>query len=208
MSSVRCRRLGQQNLERVDAEHQVLAKLARLDHVVQPAMRGADKAHIDCERIVLAHPTNLAAFEHAEQLGLHRLGQLADLVQKHRPAVGHFEQPDAMLVGPRETSFAMAEQLAFDEVLRQRPAIDRHERLIGPQALLVEGSGDEFLAGPGFAEDQHARMCRGHFGDKLADAIHVRRIADQSCRSLDPLEPPLERPILVRQLAFLEHALE
>ena len=71
------------------------------------------------DRLVLADAANLAAFQHAQQLGLHRLGQLADFVEEDRAAVGHFEQADAMLVGAGERAFAMAEQLAFDQRLGQ-----------------------------------------------------------------------------------------
>src|SRR6266567_3074327 len=97
------------NLERVDAKHQVLAEIAAIDHIVEPPVRGADQPDIDGDRFVLADSANLAAFEHAEQLRLHRLRQFADFIEKHRATVGHFEQPDAMLIGPRKTSLAMAE---------------------------------------------------------------------------------------------------
>ena len=92
----------QVNFERVDAVHQVFAEIAGFDHFVQVAMRGADDAHIDGERLVFADAANLAAFQHAQQLGLHRLGQLADFVEEHRAAVGDFEQTDAVLVGTGE----------------------------------------------------------------------------------------------------------
>ena len=123
------------------------------DHFVQIAMRGANDAHIDVDRLVLADAANLAALQHAQQLGLHRFGQLADFVEKDRAAVGDFEQADAMLVGAGERAFAMAEQLAFDQRLGQRAAIDRHKRHLGPRALLVNGAGDQLLAGAGLAQE-------------------------------------------------------
>jgi len=48
-------------------------------------------------------------FRAPEELGLHRLGQLADLVEENRAAVGHFKEADAMIVGTSERAFAMAE---------------------------------------------------------------------------------------------------
>ena len=53
----------QLDLERVDAEHQVFAKVAVGDHLFQVAVRGADHAHVDDERFVLADAANLAAFQ-------------------------------------------------------------------------------------------------------------------------------------------------
>jgi hypothetical protein len=40
---------------------------------------------------------------------LHRLGQLADFIQKDRAAVGNFEQSNPMFVGARKSTLAMAE---------------------------------------------------------------------------------------------------
>ena len=194
----------QVNLERVDAEHQVFAELAFGDHLLQVAVRGADHAHVDDERLVVAHAADFAAFQHPQQLGLHRLGQLADLVEKQRAAVGHLEQPDAMLVGAGERSLAMAEQLAFDQALGQGAAVDRHERHVAPQALIVNGPGDQLLAGAGFAEHQHGGIGRRDLGDQLADlrpsAATRRSVASppssrSSCR--------LSARYLLRQLAFL-----
>ena len=119
------------NFERVDAEHQVLAEIALLDHFVQVAMGGADDAHIDGERLVFADAADFAAFQHAQQFGLHRLGQLADFVEEQRAAVGDFEQADAVLVGAGEAAFAMAEQFAFDQTFRQRAAVDGDEGHFG-----------------------------------------------------------------------------
>ena len=136
------------------------------------------------ERLVVAHAADLAAFEEPQQLRLHRLGQLADLVQEERAAVGHLEQPDAMLVGPGERPLAMAEQLAFDQVLRQGAAIDRHQRHFRPQALIVQRPGDQFLARARLAHDQHGRIGGGHLGDQAADELHAGRVADQLRASL------------------------
>ena len=128
----------------------------------------------------------------AEQLGLHGLGQLADFVEKQGAAVGHFKQADAMLVGAGEGASAMAEQFALDEVLRQGAAIDGDERHVGPRALVVDGAGDQLLAGAGFAEDQHGRIGGSDLGDELPNALHGAVCADQLGRAFDPLESPLQ----------------
>ena len=80
------------------------------------------------QRLIVAHAANLPAFQEPEQLGLHRLGQFADLVEKERAAVGHLEEAGPVPLRAGEGPFAMSEELAFDEVFRQRAAVDRHER--------------------------------------------------------------------------------
>ena len=62
-----------------------------LDHLGQVAVRGADDADVDLKGIIVANAANFAALQDAQQLGLHRLGQFADLVEKNRAAVGHLE---------------------------------------------------------------------------------------------------------------------
>ncbi len=134
-------------------------------------MRGAHHAHVDDMRFVVSHAANLATFQHAQQLGLHRLGQLADLVKKDRAAVGHFEQADAMLVRAGEGALAMPEQLAFDQALGQGAAVDHDEGHINAQALIVHGPGRQLFAGSGFAAHEHGRVRRGHLRDQVADLV-------------------------------------
>jgi hypothetical protein len=105
-------------------------------------VRGAHDAHIHHHRFILADAADLAALEHAEQLGLHGFGQLANFVEEDRAAVGDLEQADAMIVGACEGPFAVAEELAFDERLGQGAAIYGDKWLLGSQALLMHGPGD------------------------------------------------------------------
>ncbi|MNN62495.1 hypothetical protein D3C81_1778020 [compost metagenome] len=43
----------------------------------------------------------------------------------------------------------------------------------------MQGAGDHFFTGAGFAEDQHVSLGRGQRADLLAQAQHGRRMADQ-----------------------------
>ena len=119
MSSLRSRSGGQEDLEGVEAEEKVLAELLVLDHVAQVAIGGAEDPDVDAERLVLAHAADLARFEEPEQLDLHALVELADLVEEERAAVGDLEEPLAVGIGAGERPLAMAEQLALDEVFGQ-----------------------------------------------------------------------------------------
>jgi hypothetical protein len=115
------------NLERVHAEEQVFAKRSLDHHVLEVAVRGADDAHIDVERFVLAHAPNFARLQKPQQLDLHRLVELSQLIKEQRAAIGDFEQPFARRVGSREGPLAMSEQFALDEVLGQSTAIHGDE---------------------------------------------------------------------------------
>ena len=91
---------------------------------------GGDDPDVDLELLGAAHPAQPAGLEHAQQLGLQVLGQLADLVEEHRAPVGQLERPLAPLMGPGERALLVAEQLALDQVGRHRPAVDHHERAL------------------------------------------------------------------------------
>ena len=68
--------------------------------------------------------------EHAEQLGLERGPDVADLVEEHRPAVRDLELAALLLVGPGERALLVAEQLGLEKLLGQGHAVDHDERLV------------------------------------------------------------------------------
>ena len=113
----------------------------------------AQSTHVDPEGLVLSHAADLSRLEKPQQLDLHALVKLADLVEEERAAIGDLEEPLAVHIGTGEGPLAMAEELALDQVLGQRAAVDRDERAAGAIALLVEAARDQFLAGPGLAQD-------------------------------------------------------
>ena len=60
-------------------------------------MRRGDDADVDLDRRAAADARDLVPLEHAQELRLERGGQLADLVEEHRAAVGRLEEADAPL---------------------------------------------------------------------------------------------------------------
>ena len=63
----------------------------------------------------------------SQQFHLHRLVQFAEFVEEQRAAVGDFQQSLAADIGTGERTFAMSEELAFDELFRQSTAIDSRQ---------------------------------------------------------------------------------
>ena len=61
---------------------------------------------------------------------------------------------DACLVCPGETAFLMSEQFAFQEVFRDGGTIDGQEGLLAAWAVLIDGSGNEFLTRAAFPRYQ------------------------------------------------------
>ena len=115
-------------------------------------------------RRAAAHPLHHALLQHAQDLGLRGEAEVADLVQEERAAVGLLKLPHAR-IHARGDAFFDAEQLAFQQRLRQRRAVQRHERAAGARAGVVDRLGHQFLAGAALAGDQHAHQA-------VADALH------------------------------------
>ena len=104
----------------------------------------------------------LALLEHAQQLHLQRRRHLADLVEEEAPAARRGEEALLVPDGAGEGSLHVPEQLALEQVLRQRAAVDRQERPVGPAGQVVDVPGDDLLAGAALALDQHRRVGRRH----------------------------------------------
>src|SRR3989449_906885 len=99
----------------------------------------------------------------------------------------------------------MAEELALEELLRHRRAVDGDEAPVLRAPVAVEDPGDDLLPGPALAGDEHARVRVDDPFEQLPDAhdraavahelVEAPRLADEAAESLH-LFP--ERPVLHR----------
>ena len=96
MSSRRSRSGGSADLDRVQAEQQILAEAARRDFGGQIGVGRRDDPHVDAARARRADALELAGLEHAQQLRLQVQRDVGDLVEEQRAAVGQLEAADAI----------------------------------------------------------------------------------------------------------------
>ena len=108
MSSRRSRRGRNPDREDAEAKKQILAELARGHQLVQRPIGRGQKANVDRPGASIPNRGHLAVLDGTQQLDLHSGRNVADLVEQHRPAVGQFEQPLAILDGPGERARADA----------------------------------------------------------------------------------------------------
>jgi len=80
--------------------------------------------------------------------------QLADLVQEDRPAISLFEISSMLRDGAREASLHVAEQLALEQLGRNRGHVHRDERPAGAWAQAVGRPREQLFARPRLAEDE------------------------------------------------------
>jgi hypothetical protein len=104
----------------------------------------------------------------------------------------------------------MAEQLVLQDRRAEAGAVHRHQPGLAPAAVVVDGPGDQFLAGPALPLDQHRDVAGRHLARGLDDLAHRRAGADDPFKPRDvhellaqglvlPLERiPLDRPVHLR----------
>src|SRR6185295_11296167 len=102
----------------------------------------------------ITHPSNHLVLQYPQQLHLQGDRQLADFVEKERPAIGFFEESPAITVGVGESSLLVPEQLALQQILGDGAAVDRDERRATPRASAMERARDELLARAALARDE------------------------------------------------------
>ena len=94
------------------------------------AVGRGDDAHVDLDAAPRADALDDLILQHAQQLGLQRRRQLADLVEEHRAAVGQLEPAALLRDRAGERAALVAEQLALEQRFRKGGAVDR--RRTGP----------------------------------------------------------------------------
>src|SRR5262245_11547320 len=135
--------------QHVKTVEQVLAEVALLHPVQELAVGSGDDANVDLHRLAAADGLDRALLERAEQLHLRGQRQLADLVQKQRAAMGLDELAGVPLGRAREGALLVAEQDRLDEIVGDRAAIDRDERLCLALAAAMDGAREHLLADAG-----------------------------------------------------------
>ena len=183
---------GQADRDHLQPVVEVAAERARLDRLLQVAIGGREDADVDLDRLVRADAGDLAVFQHPQQLDLRGQGHVAHLVEEHRAAVGVFELAHPIGRGVGKRALHVAEQLALQNVLAQRGAVQGHEGLVLPRAVLVDGLGDQLLAGARLALDQHAGVGRGDAFQPLDHVVHLRAVADDALEAELFVQPPLQ----------------
>ena len=148
-------------------------------------MGGADDAHIDRQLGNSPQGANGTFLDHTQKLALHGQGQVADLIQKQRPALRSLEETFAVFVRAREGPFSVAEELGLQQSLGNGAAIDGHERALGPWRTVVDGSGNQLLAGARLAVHQHRRHAAGNLLDQAPHLLHHMGITQHTlqCRA-------------------------
>jgi hypothetical protein len=157
----------------VDAVIEILAKGAAAHHLIEIAMGGDDDADVYRDGAVASDALDLLFLEHAQQLGLHDRGHIANFVEEQRAAMGLLELAEMARDGAGEGAFLVAEELGFDQLAGDGRAVQRDKWTVAARAAVVQRAGDQFFAGAGFAQDGDAGFAGSHAIDLRHHAAHT-----------------------------------
>ena len=141
---------------------QIFAEAPRRHFPGQVTVGGGDHADIQGNRLAPAHALDFTFLQHPQQLGLQAQGHFRDFVEQQGAAIGLFELARLRCNGAGKRAFFVTEQGGFEHVVRDRRAVDRHERLIDPAGMLVDVTRQHFFTGARLPGNQHRRVTFSH----------------------------------------------
>jgi len=100
------------------------------------------------------------------------------------------------------------EELALEQPLGHRGAVDRDERPVRAPTAIVQCARDQLLAGAALASHQHRRVGVGDAVEEAVQALHGRAVAEERTEAA-ALRHGGAQPLHLRpQLAVLDGALQ
>ena len=95
------------------------------------------------------------------------------------PPAASSKQPFLRWWAPVNAPLLVTEELALEQRVGERAAVDGEERAVAPVGLPMDRGGDEFLARAGLAVDEHGAVGLGDARDQVEQLEHARVAARQ-----------------------------
>src|SRR6266850_2404972 len=133
---------GQRDMNDIQTIEEIAAESPDLDFLGEVPVGTRDDADVHPHGLRAADRPYLFFLDRAQKLYLQVDRHLADLIEKDRAVVGRGEQAWTRLHGAGEGALHVAEQLAFEERVRDGSAVDWNERLSAPGTRRVNRPGD------------------------------------------------------------------
>jgi hypothetical protein len=141
---------------------------------------GGDHPCAALERGSSADTLEPPLLQDAQELALRRPRQLRYLVEEDGASARQLEAPPPALGGAAERPPLVPEELALDQRLRYRSAVDLDERLQRPWAVGVDDRSDQALSGAGVSGQEDREVERGGQRDLLEELGEGSARADQA----------------------------
>ncbi len=199
---------GEGDVDDVDAEVEVFAEFALANPVFEVAVGGGDKTEVDVDRGFAADAFEAAFLKDAEEFDLERGVELGDFVEEEGAGVGEFEAAFATAGGAGEGAFFVAEEFGLEEGRGEGGAMDGDEGFLSARGEVVDGLGDEFLAGAGGAAQEDGGLGGRGLLEEGEDVLHGGGVADDGVEGVTVVELGVEALVFGFEGAGAEGALE
>ncbi|BBF65007.1 hypothetical protein AFERRID_12250 [Acidithiobacillus ferridurans] len=159
---------------------EILTKLSGRNHFLQVTVGGGNEAQVQGDFPRRTQGANGPLLNGPQQLDLHHHRQITDLIQKNSAPIGRRKESFATLYGTGISPLFGTEELTLHQPLGNGAAVDGHEGLVVTGSRGMNGACGQFLARTGLTGDVYRRITPRYAADIVAQALHDRRIADQS----------------------------
>ncbi len=128
------------NFDREYAETviEVLAECPFTQRVLHLNIGRSKHSYIDFGGLLRSKARKLSILQNMEQLSLHLDTDFTNLIEKQSAAICLFELPRSVIDGPGKSTLSVSEKLTFEQVCRQRRAVDFQELLLETGANFCE----------------------------------------------------------------------
>ncbi len=176
---------------------EIFAKNVIFNVLFKVAVGGGDDPNIELGGRRAAKFFDLAVLEKVHQLDLQHRRQFADFVEEKRAPLGRLKLAELRRMRFGERSFFVAKQLAFQETVGSRAAVDDDEGSVSARTVPVNRVGDNFFARAALAGDQHGNVGYGDALNEAKDLAHLRRLPDDAVKrgsgvAIGVLQPALQ----------------
>ena len=170
------------NLDGTEAIEEIFAESPGKNFSAEIAIRCRDEPHVHLLDFRGADALNFAILKHAKQFGLQGERSFPNFIEKHGTAVGVLEKSRTRVGCTSKCTADVTEELAFEQCVDQGRAVANREALLRDRADLMDGSGDEFLAGTGRANQENVGVVARDFAGEVEDFEHGRAFANDAVK--------------------------
>ncbi len=161
---------------------------------------------VHASRLERADAADFSQFEHAEESGLRRRRQTADLIEEERPAVGELEQSRLVFDRPQEAAAHVSEELALEHGVVDRGTVHCDEPAIAPRADAVQRARHELLARAGLAGHERQAHVWCEAPDHPEEVLHARTSSDHPAELEPSCQVAFHRQDTATSIDLVAHA--